>query len=144
MMSTTTTGIEALQLIKEYYPNSYGEHIKKGKNLILSFIRIYNLSEIESVQKALNETAGLIKDHIEILAALYVMLKNESLKKKIEDLDIKIENVKKQIFALENSESFNTTEANNLRGFYNNLSLGLNKERESLVNQMIVITTPLN
>lgn len=113
------TGTEALEMIKDYYPNTW------EKRIVETIIGIRLISEGQRIpiQVAFSQIVSRTKDMaviIELIAAQYFLQLDNKLKQ-IEDLKAKQLQIGNQLIALESNDSISFDDKKTLRSYYLNL-----------------------
>lgn len=118
-LSLGFTGTEALEMIKDYYPNTWEKRIVET---IIS-IRLISESKRIPIQVAFSHIISQTKDMaiiIELIAAHYFLQLDNKLKR-IEDLKAKQLQIGNQLIALESNEFISFEDKKTLRSYYLNL-----------------------
>lgn len=138
-------GIEAFEMIKEYYPETWENIIENAQEFIQTKMIRYNQSPVQVYKRFVigpGNTSHLSK--IALFAATHILheknkLSNAEKAKKILELDDKRHLIKQQIIALESDITTNYEDKKILRSYYNKLREKTNKEYNELINSFEVI-----
>lgn len=137
------TGKEALEITKNFYPNTWKEIIDSKIAVLERIMKVHDIGAIKAYKKFV--LAGCsTSSNIEMFAALHVyILQTPSIAKKINELENKRQKTADQLFALENNTIISYEERAKLRGYYVQLQQTTTSEIENLLHNIEVIEPEL-
>ena len=141
------TGTEAVDMIKNYYPQDWQQRIEAKKRALILLSKRENISLEKAYRKFIIPVAGN-QESIVFFAALSEMLKLQKMTSKdkstkVIELEVKRENVAEQIIALENCKIISYEDKKILRGHYTKLQQETTTEINELINSFDVIEPKL-
>lgn len=134
----TYTGSEAVEIIKNYYPNDWFKKLEDHKQKLVKLSSVHKISVEKAYSKFIIPVAGS-QESIVFFAALSELLKLRKMQPKekserVLELENKRVIVANQIVALENNTiSINYEDKKMLRGYY----LRLQQETTSEINELL-------
>lgn len=137
------TGTEAVEMVKQTYPNDWLERLNKYKNALITLSRRHNLSVDEAYKKFIMKVS-FESENILFFAALSQLMNVQKMSNsdktlKIHELEDKREGVANQIIALENNKIEGYEDKKILRGYYTKLQQELTAEINELINSFQVV-----
>ena len=140
-------GKEAIEMVISMFPNTWQEELKIRQIKIIQLSNRHGLSPIEAYKKFLMQAlpAGETIIYFAALSRLVELsrLSSEEKSKKVNELELKRENVKNQIIALENSEIISYEDKKIIRSYYNRLQQETTEEINELINSFEVVEPKL-
>ena len=141
------TGTEAVDMIKNYYPQDWQQRIEAKKQALIKLSKRENISLEKAYRKFIIPVAGN-QESIVFFAALSEMIKLQKMTSKdkstkVIELEVKRENVAEQIIALENCKIISYEDKKILRGHYTKLQQETTTEINELINSFDVIEPQL-
>ena len=141
------TGTEAVDMIKNYYPQDWQQIIDVKKRALILLSKRENISLEKAYRKYIIPVAGN-QESIVFFAALSEMIKLQKMTSKdkstkVIELEVKRENVAEQIIALENCKIIDYEDKKILRGYYTRLQQETTAEINELLNSFEVIEPQL-
>ena len=141
------TGTEAVDMIKNYYPQDWQQIIDVKKRALILLSKRENISLEKAYRKYIIPVAGN-QESIVFFAALSEMIKLQKMTSKdkstkVIELEVKRENVAEQIIALENCKIISYEDKKILRGHYTKLQQETTTEINELINSFDVIEPKL-
>lgn len=141
------TGTEAVDMIKNYYPNDWQQKIEAKKRALFLLSKRENISLEKAYRKFIIPVAGN-QESIVFFAALSEMIKLQKMTSKdkstkVIELEAKRENVAEQIIALENCKIISYEDKKILRGHYTKLQQETTTEINELLKSFEVIEPQL-
>ena len=141
------TGTEAVDMIKNYYPQDWQNRIEAKKQALIKLANREKITLEKAYRKFIIPVAGN-QESIVFFAALSEMLKLQKMTSKdkstkVIELEVKRENVAEQIIALENGKIIDYEDKKILRGYYAKLQQETTTEINELINSFDVIEPKL-
>ena len=141
------TGTEAVDMIKNYYPQDWQQRIEAKKQALIKLSKRENISLEKAYRKFIIPVAGN-QESIVFFAALSEMIKLQKMTSKdkstkVIELEVKRKNVAEQIIALENCKIISYEDKKILRGHYTKLQQETTTEINELLNSFDVIEPKL-
>ena len=141
------TGTEAVDMIKNYYPQDWQQRIEVKKRALILLSKRENISLEKAYRKYIIPVAGN-QESIVFFAALSEMLRLQKMTSKdkstkVIELEVKRENVAEQIIALENCKIIDYEDKKILRGYYTKLQQETTTEINELINSFDVVEPKL-
>ena len=141
------TGTEAVDMIKNYYPQDWQNRIEAKKQALIKLANREKITLEKAYRKFIIPVAGN-QESIVFFAALSEMLKLQKMTSKdkstkVIELEVKRENVAEQIIALENCKIISYEDKKILRGHYTKLQQETTTEINELINSFDVIEPKL-
>lgn len=141
------TGTEAVDMIKNYYPQDWQQRIEVKKRALILLSKRENISLEKAYRKYIIPVAGN-QESIVFFAALSEMIKLQKMTSKdkstkVIELEVKRENVAEQIIALENCKIISYEDKKILRGHYTKLQQETTTEINELINSFEVVEPQL-
>lgn len=141
------TGTEAVDMIKNYYPQDWQQRIEAKKQALIKLANREKISLEKAYRKFIIPVAGN-QESIVFFAALSEMLKLQKMTSKdkstkVIELEVKRENVAEQIIALENCKIISYEDKKILRGYYTKLQQETTTEINELINSFDVVEPKL-
>lgn len=141
------TGTEALEMIKQYYPNDWLLKINRSKNSLINLSKSHNISLQKAYTKfilprAIEGEGILFFAALCQLVSLEKMTNSDKATKAIE-LQNKREQTANQIVALEENKSISYEDKKILRGYYTKLQQTHTAEINELINSFEVVELKL-
>ncbi len=141
------TGTEAVDMIKNYYPQDWQQRIEVKKRALILLSKRENISLEKAYRKYIIPVAGN-QESIVFFAALSEMIKLQKMTSKdkstkVIELEVKRENVAEQIIALENCKIISYEDKKILRGYYTKLQQETTTEINELINSFDVVEPKL-
>lgn len=146
-LSFQYTGTEAVDIIKNYYPQDWQNRLEVKKQALMKLASRQNISVENAYRKFIIPVAGN-QESIVFFAALSEMLKLQKMTSKdkstkVIELEVKRENVAEQIIALENCKIIDYEDKKILRGYYTKLQQETTTEINELINSFDVVEPKL-
>lgn len=144
----TYTGSEAVEIIKNYYPNDWVNKLEVHKRKLIKLAAVHNISLEKAYSKFIVPVAGT-QESIIFFAALSELLKLQKMQPKekserIIELENKKETIKNQIIALEyNTTAINYEDKKMLSGYYTRLQQETTTEINELLRSFEVVEPQL-
>lgn len=141
------TGTEAVEIIKNYYPQDWQKRIEEKKKALLKLSNNHKITLEKAYRKFIIPVAGN-QESILFFAALSELIKLEKMTSKTKsikvlELEDKRSTVADQIFALENCKIISYEDKKILRGYYTKLQQETTTEINELVNSFEVVEPQL-
>lgn len=141
------TGTEAVDMIKNYYPQDWQQRIEAKKQALIKLAKRENISLEKAYRKFIIPVAGN-QESIVFFAALSEMLKLQKMTSKdkstkVLELEAKRESVAEQIVALENCKITSYEDKKILRGYYTKLQQETTTEINELLKSFEVVEPQL-
>lgn len=146
-LSFQYTGTEAVDIIKNYYPQDWQNRLEVKKQALIKLASRQNISVENAYRKFIIPVAGN-QESIVFFAALSEMLKLQKMTSKdkstkVIELEVKRENVAEQIIALENCKIIDYEDKKILRGYYTKLQQETTTEINELLKSFEVVEPKL-
>lgn len=146
-LSLKYTGTEAVDIIKNYYPEDWQKRISNKKETLVKLAERHNIS-LEKAYRKFIIPLGEKEECIVFFAALFELMKIKSLvskqkSEKVIEMEFKRKNVANQIVALENSNITSYEDKKILRAYYNRLQQEITTQINELINSFEVIDPQL-
>jgi len=137
------TGTEAVDIIKNYYPQDWQQRIEAKKRALILLSKRENITLEKAYKKYIIPVAGN-QESIVFFAALSELIKMDKMTSKdkaikVIELEVKRENVAEQIIALEKCSNISYEDKKILRGHYTKLQQETTTEINELINSFEVI-----
>ena len=146
-LSFQYTGTEAVDIIKNYYPQDWQNRLEVKKQALMKLANREKITLEKAYRKFIIPVAGN-QESIVFFAALSEMLKLQKMipkdkSTKVIELEVKRENVAEQIIALENCKIIDYEDKKILRGYYTKLQQETTTEINELINSFDVVEPKL-
>ncbi|UOX32395.1 hypothetical protein LXD69_10055 [Flavobacterium sediminilitoris] len=138
---------EALEMVKEFYPNNWLQKIETNKQHLLNLSKRHKISCKKAYEKFIMPLAAEY-EAILFFVALNKLLEienstNPEKLSKLEELQKTNQKVADQLFSLEKSETISHGDKKIIRSFYNNKQKELTSQINELINSFEVIEPEL-
>ena len=137
------TGSEAIEMIKNYYPNDWDNKLNRCQKTLQSMAQRHHITITEVYTKYIAPVA-LQSEGILFFAALSQLINpseiaNIERKKRILELEEQRNKVSEQLFSIENNTGISHEDKKTIRGYYVQLQQDTTRQITELLNAFTVV-----